>query len=236
MPKSPGAATQLKIASRWPLGVALTSWRYMWRTTPMHRRETMGDLEEHRPPAFPQGVSADEVQYASDGVGPLFHRIYRTRIKDSGSAAKDLIELIAENPDRISPSEFATFRKVTGEQGTMRVGDEFVVRMAAPWDGPVRVVRREDDRIGYATLNGHLEAGQIEFRCSDEDGLIVFEIESWARNKDPLTNFLYSHMRMSKEIQVHMWTSVLERAEKLVDGRIVGGIDVETVVCNDGDA
>jgi hypothetical protein len=236
MPKSPGAAAQLKIASRWPLGVALTSWRYMWRTTPMHRRETTGDLEKHCPPAFPDGVSSDGVQYASDGVGPLFHRLYRTRINKSEIEAKDLIEEIAEDPDRISPSEFATFRKVTGEQGTMRVGDEFVVRMAAPWDGPVRVVRREADRFMSATLNGHLEAGQIEFRCSDRDGLMVFEIESWARNKDRLTNLLYSHMRMSKEIQVHMWTSVLERAAKLAGGRIVDGIDIETVVCSDGDA
>jgi hypothetical protein len=236
MPKSPGAAAQLKIASRWPLGVVLTSWRYMWRTTPMHRRETTGDVDEHGPPPYPDGVSTDEVQYPSDGVGPLFHRLYRTRITDSGSAAKDLIELIAENPDRISPSEFATFRKVAGEEGAMRVGDEFVVRMAAPWDGPVRVIRREAEMFGYATLKGHLEAGQIEFRCSDEDGLIVFEIESWARNKDGLTNLLYSHMRMSKEIQVHMWTSVLERAAELAGGRIVAGIDVETVVCSNGDA
>ena len=235
MPKSPGAATQVKIASRWPLGVALTSWRYMWRTTPIHRTETTGDPVEHGPPAIPPGVSADQIQYASDGVGPLFHRLYRTRIKDSGVAGEDLIEMVAKDPDRVSPSEFATFRKVRGEEGAMRVGDEFVVRMAAPWDGPVRVVRREADRFVYATLKGHLEAGQIEFRCSDRDGVVVFEIESWARNKDRLTNLLYSHMRMSKEIQVHMWTSVLERAAELVDGRIADGIDLETVVCRYGD-
>ena len=65
--------------------------------------------------------------------------------------------------------------------------------------------------------------------------MVVFEIESWARNKDRLTNLLYSHMRMSKEIQVHMWTSVLERAAELVDGRIADGIDLETVVCRYGD-
>jgi hypothetical protein len=198
----------------------------------MHRTEATGEVADHGPPALPEDVSSDEVQHPGDGVGPLFHRLYRTRIKGSGRGAEDLIEMIAEDPDRISPSEFATFRKVAGEEGAMRVGDEFVVRMAAPWDGPVRVIRREAGKFGYATLQGHLEAGQIEFRCSDRDGLIVFEIESWARNKDRLTNFLYSHLRMSKEIQVHMWTSVLERAAKLVDGRVVGGIDVETIVCS----
>ena len=49
----------------------------------------------------------------------------------------------------------------------MRVGDEFVVRMPGPWDGPVRVVERDPDaRFRLVTLAGHLEAGQIEFRAS----------------------------------------------------------------------
>ena len=26
-------------AARWPIGIALTSWDYMWRTTPMRRHE-----------------------------------------------------------------------------------------------------------------------------------------------------------------------------------------------------
>jgi hypothetical protein len=33
---------------------------------------------------------------------------------------------------------------------------------------------------------------------------------------------------MSKEVQLHMWTSVLERVAELVDGRLTGGIEIRT--------
>jgi hypothetical protein len=31
---------------------------------------------------------------------------------------------------------------------------------------------------------------------------------------------------MAKEVQLHMWTSFLERVAKLADGRITGGIEI----------
>ena len=67
----------------------------------------------------------------------------------------------------------------------MRRGDEFVVRMPGPWDGPVRVVRREADSFRLATLAGHLEAGEIEFRATGTPDALGFEIESWARAGEP---------------------------------------------------
>jgi hypothetical protein len=39
---------------------------------------------------------------------------------------------------------------------------------------------------------------------------------------------MYQQLRMAKEVQLHMWTSFLERAVKLAGGRLAGGIDVET--------
>jgi hypothetical protein len=33
---------------------------------------------------------------------------------------------------------------------------------------------------------------------------------------------------MAKEVQLHMWTSVLERAAKLAGGRLSGGIEIIT--------
>jgi hypothetical protein len=78
------------------------------------------------------------------------------------------------------------------------------------------------------TLKGHLEAGQIEFRAYEEDDHVVFEIESWARSKDRLTDVLYDRLRMSKEVQLHMWTSTLERIVKLSGGSRSGGIEIHT--------
>ena len=110
----------------------------------------------------------------------------------------------------------------------MAVGDEYVVRMPGPWDGPVRVVESAPDSFRLATLEGHLEAGQIEFRARHADENVVFEIESWARSADRLSDILYDRLRMSKEVQLHMWTSTLERIVKLSGGRMTGGIDIHT--------
>ncbi len=70
----------------WPFGVALTSWVYVWRTTPIYRRELAGSLQ------------------------------------------------------RDAPLALARFRKTAGAPWRMERGDEFVVRMPGPWDGPVRVI------------------------------------------------------------------------------------------------
>ena len=83
-------------------------------------------------------------------------------------SATELIARIAADPDSVAPSEFATFQKLDGTSGAMSVGDAYVVRMAGPWDGPVRVATRERDIFRLVTLDGHLEAGQIEFRARDE--------------------------------------------------------------------
>ncbi|MDQ3887485.1 MAG: DUF1990 domain-containing protein [Actinomycetota bacterium] len=210
------------------MGISLTSWHYMWRTTPFHRRELPGLEQEDSPPQFPSNVPADELQPAEQGVGPLFHRRYCARIRGAECSAEELIDLIRANPNRVVPHEFARFIKVKGDKGELRVADEFTVRMPGPWDGPVRVVDVTPRSFRLATLKGHLEAGQIEFRASDDDGDIELLIESWARSGDRFSKFLYQNLRMAKEVQLHMWTSFLERAAKRSGGRLVGGIDIET--------
>jgi hypothetical protein len=227
MSRRPSLARRLGTAARWPVGIALTSWRYMWRTTPLHRSELPGSLPEDAPPPIPAGSSLDEVQHPPEGAGPLFHRVYRGRVRDSVVGPEELIATITEDPDRVAPSEFATFQKVLGREGTMVVGDEFVVRMPGPWDGPVRVVERTPTSFRLVTLDGHLESGQIRFSAEDGE-LLEFRIESWARAGDRLSNLLYHHLRMSKEVQLHMWTSVIERVAELSGGRLTGGIEIVT--------
>jgi hypothetical protein len=228
MPRKQRFSARLATATRWPLGVALTSWRYLWRTTPLHRDEVEGSLEADSPPSLPNELQRSEIQMPQHGSGPLFHRRYRVRIRDSELTADALVRRVAAEPDSVAPSEFATFRKLSGAEGTMCVNDEYVVRMASPWDGPVRVAKRDGAMFRLATLDGHLEAGQIEFRAYEENGFVLFEIESWARSKDRLTDLLYDRLRMSKEVQLHMWTSTLERIAALSGGRRSGGIEIHT--------
>jgi hypothetical protein len=225
MPRRLSFSRRLRTAARWPLGVALTSWRYMWRTTPFHRSEVEGSLPEDAPPPLRPGA---ELQPPEAGAGPLFHRVYRTRIRDSSLSPECVIAEMTSDLDRVAPTEFASFSKVLGREGVMAVGDEYVVRMPGPWDGPVRVVGRTPTSFRFATLDGHLEAGQIEFSARDDGPMLEFRIESWARAGDRFSNLLYDRLRMSKEVQLHMWTSVLERVGKLAGGRLTGGIEIRT--------
>lgn len=219
---------RLSGVARWPVGVALTSWRYLWRTVPLHRLEEPGDAATDAPPPLPSAVALDEVQRADDGHGPLFHRVYRTRIRDTAMTPEAVIARVAADPDCVAPTEFASFQKVRGEPGDMRVGDEYVVHMAGPWDGPVRVVERTPTCFRLVTLEGHLEAGQIRFSARAEEGMVVFEIESWARSAGLVVHLLYDRLRMAKEVQLHMWTSMLQRVAEVTGGRVTGGIDIHT--------
>jgi Domain of unknown function (DUF1990) len=197
----------------------------MWRTTPFHRSEVAGSLPDDAPPPLRPG---NEVQPPEAGAGPLFHRVYRARIRDASLSPQRVIAQMTSELDRVAPTEFASFNKVLGGDGVMAVGDEYVVRMPGPWDGPVRVVERAPTSFRFATLDGHLEAGQIEFSAREDGPLLEFRIESWARAGDRLSNLLYDRLRMSKEVQVHMWTSVIERVANLTGGRLTGGIEIRT--------
>lgn len=215
------------VVLRWPVGIGLASWRYMWRTTPVHRNgeSTLGTVAV---PPLPAEVVDDRLRQPDDGVGPLFHRRYRAHICAAKRSPERLMARIAENPNRVCPIEVAVFRKVHGAKGGMEVGDEYVIRMPGPWDGPVRVVDRTPTSFRFATLKGHLEAGQIEFRAGRENGHLVFEIESWARSADRLSDLLYDRLRLAREVQLNLWTHFLQRVARVTGGRMTGGIDVRT--------
>jgi hypothetical protein len=217
---------RLGIVLRWPIGIALVSWRYMWRTTPLHRSEEAGGREDLPDPV--EGIAANRLQPLAAGVGPMLHRSYTVRITGSDMKPAALIDEVAAHLNQVSP-EMAVFRKTRGaKDGQLRLGDEFVVRMPGPWDGPVRVVRREPDSFRLATMEGHLEAGEIEFRAAGDGGALSFEIESWARAGDKLSALLYNKLRLAKEIQLNMWSHVCLRAAALAGGRPRGGVTIRT--------
>jgi len=217
---------RLGIVLRWPLGIALVSWRYMWRTTPLHRSEEAGGRADL--PDSVEGALTDRLQPLAAGAGPMLHRTYAVRITGSDMKPQALIGLMAGHLNQASP-EMAVFRKTRGARdGRLRLGDELVVRMPGPWDGPVRVVRREPDRFRLATLEGHLEAGEIEFRAARYGDVLSFEIESWARAGDKLADLLYNKVRLAKEIQLNMWSHVCVRAAALAGGRARGGVTIRT--------
>jgi hypothetical protein len=218
---------RLRTVLGWPVGIAAVSWRYMWRTIPLHRSEEAGTRADLPGSEYAASGFADRVQSLDAGVGPLLHRSYGVRIAGTSMTPSALIDLVSTRLNQASP-EMAVFRKTRGAQGTMRQGDEFVVRMPGPWDGPVRVVRRDEASFRLATLDGHLEAGEIEFRAVPDGDALRFEIESWARAGDRLSALLYNKLRLAKEIQLNMWSHFCVRAAGLAGGRPQGGVTVRT--------
>ena len=172
------------------------------------------------------------VQRPESGSGPLFHRVYSTRIRDADISAGELIGRVAADPNEVAPRSFTSFQKERGDDGDMQPGNEFLVRMPGPWDGPIRCIERTPTSFRFATLDGHLEAGQIEWRARDGAETVQFQIESWARPGDRLSNVLHHRLRMAKEVQLHMWISVLERVVKLSGGRMTGGVAIHTRVAD----
>jgi len=212
---------------RWPVGLGLASWRYMWRTSPVHRSDERGSNDD-LPPPLPQAMTDDRIQTPQQGVGPLFRRRYGVRIEGSSLPAEQLMARIMQDLNKAAPVEVAVFRKVSGAAGPVALSDEYVVRMPGPWDGPVRVVAQDATSFRLATLRGHLEAGQIEFRVRPEGDAVRFEIESWATSGSRLANVLYAHIGLTKEMQLHMWTHFSARVARISGGRIRGGVDVLT--------
>src|SRR5205085_370835 len=124
-----GRPGRLATVLRWPFGIALVSWRYMWRTTPLHRSEEPGGRADL--PDTAAGEDEPGLQPVAAGVGPLLHRSYAVQIVNSSMSPDALINTVAANLNRAAP-EMAVFRKTRGQDSELRRGDEFVVRMPGP--------------------------------------------------------------------------------------------------------
>ncbi|WP_026454164.1 DUF1990 family protein [Saccharomonospora iraqiensis] len=217
----------LVVLARWLLGTALVTWRYLWETTPLHRTECRGDARD-LPPRLPDGLIDDRVQRSADGYGQLFHRRFRVRIAGAGVDAAGLMDRVVHDFKHFVPSEVVHIHTTRGGARSLCAGDELVVEMPGPWDGPVRVVHRDDTSLHLVTLHGHLEAGQVWFRAFGDGDQLVFEVELWAAPASRLVHLLYARLRLAKEIQLNMWVRFCLAAVETSGGRLVDGVEIFT--------
>lgn len=224
---TPTCAERATIPLRFSLGVVTFGLRHLGRFGAVRRVEVDGDGTD-LPPPWPAAHVDERTKGLGDGRGPLLHRHFSVRIVEPALDAAGLIDRLTSDLDRAAP-EAVTFRKERGRRGELLEGDEYRVRMPAPWDGPVRVLHRDDRSFRFGTLAHHLEAGQIEFRASDRpDGSIMFEIEPWSRAGDVLADLVYNHLRIAKEMQVAMWIDFCVNAVGMAGGRRDGLVSVHT--------
>ena len=215
-------------ALRWPVGMAIATYRVTRRIDVERHVESRRGLDPG-PADRPVPGDQDDVQPRAQGAGDSSRRRYRLRVRETDMSPERLISTLALDPNLASPFEVARFVKTSGRLGELVTGDEYLVWMPGPWNGPVRVADRTPTSFRLATLRGHMEAGEIEFRARREGGELVIEIESAARSGSLPSWLLYGPLRVGQEIQLHMWVHFLERTGHLSGGVPAGPVEVSTI-------
>jgi hypothetical protein len=224
----------LKQAAEWAAGIPFASWRYVARDVEIRREQSdcPWPLEGFPDGETPAPGDPATLRPAADGYGPAYRRLYRVCVDDPLLSAEELMAVMHNDPSVACPVEVARFEKTRGRPGQIEPGDEFRVRLPGPWNGPVRVIDVGEHSFRLATLQGHMEAGEIEFRASPmPDGRLRFEIESWARSGDRVFDLLYDHLGVSRELQLNMWAHFLERVAQISGGVVRDAIEVYTERC-----
>jgi len=150
---------------------------------------------------------APDAQTIGDGVGDALTRRYDIDLHAAPRTPRQVLEEFRQHPDRFSPTSYAAFG--TAE---LETGDRFTIELAGPWNGPVEVAEVSDSRIRLVTLDGHMEAGYIDFCAVENAQRRVLRIESTARAGDPGFWLLHDALPIGRWVQTDMWARVLEKA------------------------
>ena len=165
--------------------------------------------------SYPAGVGQDEVQGYEDGAGPLFHRCYRTRIRDSTLSADELMGKVQSDPNRTSPTKFARFQLTRG-RAREPPRRRRVRRADAGTVGRSGARHRRRPAILSAGHSGRASGGGPD-RVPGPPRRRPARVRDrvLGAQQQPLVNLLYHRLRMAKEVQAHMWISFLERVVDL---------------------
>jgi hypothetical protein len=197
----------------WLVGGPLAVFRFLRREIPIIEVDPAGAARPLTADNHGDAQPQDE-----DGVGPVVHRLYGATIRSPQLTAGRLLAIIAADPNVIAPSEILRFEKIRGEAGCLREGHELLIRMAGPWNGPVRVTRYWEEGFRLAATRGHPQLGQVELRVRDEDGQIAMEIQTRERAAGVSFHVL-QRIGLIKRMQSYTWAEMLENAAQLAGGR-----------------
>lgn len=198
----------------WLVGAPLAIFRFARRKMPVEELGTDGD--GFRP--LPADEPDPEHRGSEHGVGPTLHRLYEATVSEPQIDAERLVAIVAADPNVIAPSEVLRFERMSGERGRLREGDEVLIRMAGPWNGPVTVTARTPHCIRMAATGGHAQLGQFELRARDEPGGIVLEIQTRERAAGR-TFRLLQRIGLIRRMQSYTWAHMLEDGARLAGGR-----------------
>ena len=107
-------------------------------------------------------------------------------------------------------------------RGRCASGDDYVVRMPGPWDGPVTVVAAEARCFPPGDPARPSRGRSDRVPCPRRPPLLWFEIESWARSGDRLSDLLYTKigdLQGGPAAHVGLGTAERRRPRRRQDGR-----------------
>lgn len=170
-------------------------------------------------------------QPASTGSGPLLERRYFIDVARPRQTPAQLMAEVQADVPRFSPDALADFKKKNGDNGDLKAGDEFSIKILGPWNGCVRVTDVSATAFEFITLEGHPEAGRIRFEThylNDRPDVLRFEIRSSARSRDGLVAFAYDTIGGGKLLQEATWVKFCQRVAEASGGQALGNVTVET--------
>lgn len=172
-------------------------------------------------------------QPAATGAGPwLERRYYIDLVRPRYSPAQLMAQVQADLP-HFSPAMLADFKKENGaDHHALHVGDEFGIKIMGPWNGSVRVTAAGSTSFEFITLEGHPEAGRIQFEAhylDERPDALRFEIRSRARARDGMVAFVYDTVGGGRLMQEATWVEFCRRVATVAGGQALGDVVVETV-------
>ena len=204
----------------WLVGAPLAIFRFLRREIPIVEIDPAGAAA----PLTTEDQDTAQREH-EDGVGPVVHRLFSASIRAPKLTADRLLAIISADPNVIAPSEVLRFEKVRGEPGGLRETDELVIRMAGPWNGPVKVTRRWDEGFRLTATRGHPQLGQVEIRLRDDDSGIAMEIQTRERAAG-ISFHALQRIGLIRRMQCYTWAEMLENAAQLAGGRLPDRITV----------
>lgn len=228
--------TALRNAARAVVGLPIMAVQHLARVRHLERTQReVTSLSESAPMPVTAGGD-DDLQTRFDGVGPLLMRTYSVEIVEATMTAAELMDRFRDDPNQFCPQHLAGFHAPTGETSRqLRDGEEVLVELPGPWNGPLLVRIESPTETVLATRDGHMEAGQIRFRTSDDGDHLTFVIRSWARAGDRWFRQLHVDTPIAREVQTAMWAHTCDRAVKMAGGSRRGPVRAETEVLANSD-
>lgn len=164
----------------------------------------------------------EQLQFASDGTGPLLQRDYWAVIHDCRIHPQEIIELLRSKFDQLAPEGLVRFISAARPNQPLSVGDLMEVKIRMTSEVKVRVVDISDLSLTIATVEGHPEAGKITFGAYHNDrGDVIFHIRSRARSSSAL--HFAGFLTAGDAMQTNTWTDFIDRLAHTVGDGVIGG-------------